>query len=290
MTLENYFNQLKLKVVSKKKDSKLLPVVSSDNNDSVCQLYIKNGQNNVPSGSKMTVPILSGIIQRIDGIETDFSQIEYGQEDVPDKVFKEVKQGFTRNMNLITNVGIKNDQLSDGFEELRTHLNHEASIRTLIDALLFPIAEELGLKILFEQELKTLNEDKVKVLPTNILDYLIVNENIKAIGLIEAKDAGKMNENSLAQALSQLISLQKRQCLTTIFGVVTDAQHYYVMKLSGTTITLDCRISSQDPKITTVNKWDDLKIVTKMLYNLLKSGEGGGSASGGSERGGNDGG
>lgn len=271
MTLENYFNRLNLERGPTKTNSPLLPVVSSDNNDSVCQLYINNAQNDVLRGSKMTVPVLSGIIQEIEGIETDFRQIEYGQEDLPDKVFKEVKQGFTRNMNLITKKGItvnNQSELSDGFDELLSHNNREASIRTLIDQLLFPILKELGLKILVEEGLQ------FQGLPTNKLDYLIVNQNKQAIGLIEAKDAGEMKKKSLAQTLSQLISLQKLNGAQTIFGVVTDAKNYYVMKLSGTTIILDSEEEDGEMtlRITTVKGWDDLKNVTEMLYNLLKEG------------------
>ena len=153
--------------------------------------------------------------------------------------------------------------LSDVFDELLNHRNYEASIRTLIDALLFPIAKVLKLNILFEERLEYEN------LPTNIPDYIIVNTNEEVVGVVETKGAGKMEPNSLVQALLQLISLQKLKCASKIFAVVTDAKNYYVMTLSGKTLVLDSKKDGEPScKIRIVKSWDDLNEVTNMLFYL----------------------
>ena len=237
----------------------------------------KKKLESLKAGSTWSIDTLIKFIPKFQ-INVNYVKIEKYMTFVDDlTIFKEVKKGFTKCGKIITKTGIsttKGSELSDVFKELLNHKNRETSIRTLIDALLFPIAKMLELNILFEETLKYDN------LPTSIPDYIIVNTNKEVVGVVETKDAGKMEPKSLVQALLQLISLQKLKCASKIFAVVTDAKNYHVMILSGNTLVLDSKEDSKPKcKIRTVKSWDGLEKVTNMLFSLCSDDSSDGSGS-----------
>ena len=150
----------------------------------------------------------------------------------------------------------------DILQPLKKFMMREESVRAFLNIMLFPIFDEAGVKVLLEEKLS------VEGMPTNICDYILFNGSGEAIGVIEAKDGGKLNEKSVIQCLLQMLSLQKakRSC-TNLFGVVTDAYHFVFLSLRGKTLTFYCK-ENFECDISKNDSWEDMEDIIVTILGL----------------------
>lgn len=144
---------------------------------------------------------------------------------------------------------------------LQKYRMREESVRAFLNIMLFPIFDKVKVKVLLEEKLHT--ED----MPTNVCDYILVDESGKTIGVIEAKDRGKLNDVSVIQCLLQMLSLQKLTgSCSNLFGIVTDAYHFVFLYLQGRTITLYCE-KNYECYIFKNDSWKDMEVI---IVNVLR--------------------
>ena len=144
---------------------------------------------------------------------------------------------------------------------LQKYRMREESVRAFLNIMLFPIFDKVKVKVLLEEKLHT--ED----MPTNVCDYILVDESGKTIGVIEAKDRGKLNDVSVIQCLLQMLSLQKLTgSCSNLFGIVTDAYHFVFLYLQGRTITLYCK-KNYECYIFQNDSWKDMEVI---IVNVLR--------------------
>ena len=137
----------------------------------------------------------------------------------------------------------------------------EESVRAFLNIMLFPIFDKVKVKVLLEEKLPT--ED----MPTNVCDYILVDKSGETIGVIEAKDRGKLNDVSVIQCLLQMLSLQKLTgSCSNLFGIVTDAYHFVFLYLQGRTITLYCK-KNYECYILKNDSWKDMEVI---IVNVLR--------------------
>ena len=144
---------------------------------------------------------------------------------------------------------------------LQKYRMREESVRAFLNIMLFPIFDKVKVKVLLEEKLHT--ED----MPTNVCDYILVDESGETIGVIEAKDRGKLNDVSVIQCLLQMLSLQKLTgSCSNLFGIVTDAYHFVFLYLQGRTITLYCE-KNYECYIFKNDSWKDMEVI---IVNVLR--------------------
>lgn len=144
---------------------------------------------------------------------------------------------------------------------LQKYRMREESVRAFLNIMLFPIFDKVKVKVLLEEKLHT--ED----MPTNVCDYILVDKSGKTIGVIEAKDRGKLNDVSVIQCLLQMLSLQKLTGFSSnLFGIVTDAYHFVFLYLQGRTITLYCK-KNYECYILKNDSWKDMEVI---IVNVLR--------------------
>ena len=146
-------------------------------------------------------------------------------------------------------------------EPLQKYRMREESVRAFLNIMLFPIFDKVKVKVLLEEKLHT--ED----MPTNVCDYILVDKSGETIGVIEAKDRGKLNDVSVIQCLLQMLSLQKLTgSCSNLFGIVTDAYHFVFLYLQGRTITLYCE-KNYKCYIFKNRSWTDMEVI---IFNVLR--------------------
>ena len=144
---------------------------------------------------------------------------------------------------------------------LQKYRMREESVRAFLNIMLFPIFDEVKVKVLLEEKLNT--ED----MPISVCDYIVVDEFGKTIGVIEAKDRGKLNGASVIQCLLQMLSLQKLTgSCSNLFGIVTDAYHFVFLNLQGRAITLYCK-KNYECDILKNDSWKDMEVI---IVNVLR--------------------
>jgi len=284
--VNNFFNDLKLKFksLSSAEAKQLLSSGSSWTADMLIDLFDCLSSSNLRKINIKYQPMFrklnaSLILSKENDLSNDFQQCGLqNSQKFCEKL--EIKKRFTSSLKILTSDWDQRDTPFSAFKELAECNANETASRTLIDAILLPILEDIDLKVGYEETFK------FKDLPTNRLDYIIKKKEGQHIGVIEAKKLGAMNEKSLVQAMLQLVCLQKRgNCADTIFAVVTDAMHYHMMTLSGDTVVMDNGYDDAarylmdkksdfiHPVFGTVESWEDLYDITYDIYKLCQVGK-----------------
>lgn len=94
----------------------------------------------------------------------------------------------------------------------------EETVRIFLNEIIHPNFCKVQVKVFHEKTITLAGRQN------NQCDYLLANKAGKYIGVIEAKDRGKLKQKSVAQCILQFLSLQKsKQRCCCIFGILTDA-------------------------------------------------------------------
>ena len=140
----------------------------------------------------------------------------------------------------------------------------EAAVKEFLKTMLFPILVEVKANVSLEVKLSS------KSLPSSICDYVIFSQIGKAIGVIEAKARGKLNDKSVVQCLLQLISLQKQEySCKDLFGIVTDAYYFIFILLKQKRIMLfadeacKCQLWTNDT-------WENMENIVHIIILLCQ--------------------
>ena len=140
----------------------------------------------------------------------------------------------------------------------------EEAVKEFFNAMLIPILHEVNAKYLPDLKLES------KSLPSSICDYVVYNHLGQAIGVIEAKARGKLNDKSVVQCLLQLLSLQKQERICKdFFGIVTDAYHFIFILLKQKQIMLfadeehKCHLWKNDT-------WENMENIVLIISSLCQ--------------------
>ena len=184
-----------------------------------------------------------------------------------DKIMKNIRERFQecgRVLSGDTTSASRSSIPKDILEPLKKYMMREESVRAFLNIMLFPVFDAAGVKVLLEQKLN------IKGMPTNICDYILVNGFGERIGVIEAKDRGKINEKSVIQCLLQMLSLQKVEGSgTNLFGIVTDAYHFIFLSLRDKTITFYCK-ENFECDIWKNHGWKDMEIIINTILSFCR--------------------
>ena len=153
-------------------------------------------------------------------------------------------------------------------KEILAHLTKnsmkEEAVKEFFNAMLIPILLEVNAKYLPAVKLES------KSLPSSICDYVVYNHLGQAIGVIEAKARGKLNDKSVVQCLLQLLSLQKQERICKdFFGIVTDAYHFIFILLRQKQIMLfadeehKCQLWKNDT-------WENMENIVLIIISLCQ--------------------
>ncbi|XP_062602360.1 uncharacterized protein LOC134264071 isoform X2 [Saccostrea cucullata] len=149
--------------------------------------------------------------------------------------------------------------------------NTEIGARLVLNEIMFPLCAYLGLSIEIEKTVDCV------FLPWSRFDYRIVNSDGDAVGAVEAKSAGSICQESIAQAIVQLCVLQTEHLVkkdtdqvvnTPLFNILTDGIRYVFIVLRGKKLQfeqVDGRVSVRE-----VRSWEDVKNLYRSLVTLMR--------------------
>ncbi|XP_069106342.1 uncharacterized protein [Argopecten irradians] len=159
----------------------------------------------------------------------------------------------------------------------------EADIRIRLDAILFPIANEIGLAIETEKCFRNKN------LPSCKFDYRLFYQG-NVVGLVEAKSRNGLQQKSVVQGVLQLCALQaevykmetrlsNEMRHLTFSNIISDGYHVIFMQLYQNKLLFDHQPGRKqhghDVSTLRYYKMDSeksiKKIVEKMTYLLMQS-------------------
>ena len=160
----------------------------------------------------------------------------------PNDIYEMVQKGILRRLQIVKSIDLKDkkyDSYSNFLRQLMSIVNIETGSRLVLDALLVPLCSALGLQLELE---KTINCND---LPKCKLDYCI-RKGEHIIGCVEAKSVNTLSNSSIAQAILQLMVLQKTLLRTEtptvdistfpVFAIVTDGHRFIYIQLKGSSL------------------------------------------------------
>jgi hypothetical protein len=147
----------------------------------------------------------------------------------------------------------------------------EVGARLILNEIFFPLCSYLDLSVEIERNVDC------TYLPNCRFDYRIVNSDGDVIGAVEAKSAGSLRPESVAQAVIELCILQTERLtkkksdrnlgITPLFNVLTDGVRFVFIVLQGDKLQFEQSFSKIC--VREITSWDKVKSLYQCLVQLL---------------------
>jgi hypothetical protein len=191
-----------------------------------------------------------------------------------DDIYEMVQKDILRRLQIVKSIDLKEekcDSYSKFLRQLMSIINIETGSRLVLDALLVPLCSALGLQLELE---KTINCND---LPNCRFDYCI-RKREHIIGCVEAKSVKSLSDSSIAQAILQLMVLQKTLLRTEapkvdiskfpVFAIVTDGHRFIYIQLKGSSLGFEH--DGGKLRIREVKEKDDFKDILHHIRFLVE--------------------
>ncbi|XP_061177241.1 uncharacterized protein LOC133185972 [Saccostrea echinata] len=188
-----------------------------------------------------------------------------------DVILDKIIEDFKYRMTIASSNVKQNVEKTDETLNFISLCSTEIGARLVLNEIMFPLCAYMGLSIEIEKNVNCV------FLPMSRFDYRIVNSDGDVVGAVEAKSAGSLCQESIAQAIVQLCVLQTEhldkkdtaQVINTpLFNILTDGIRYVFIVLQGKKLQfeqVDDRVSVRE-----VRSWEDVNNLFRALLSLMR--------------------